>query len=244
MDGHMGANIVGIFSECQIAYRKTLRSEFIPIAATLSGMSYDPKKLRLALAAFLKASSLKESPLEKLAEVGEGTIRAFRTARTQSMTAETWDRLAAAASRTLKRRVSTAELRGEVVAPNEVPLSSYLGAGDEILPIEGDGPIDYVPAPPGMTGAEATEVRGLSMIPLYHPGDLLFHRRIDADPTRWLEEVVAVQVRNGKRYVKQLLRGKRGRFTLKSFNPAFPAIEDQLLDWVGPIEWVHKKARK
>lgn len=211
--------------------------------ATVRGMSYDPRRLRQGLAQFLKDNGLKELPLEEEAGVGAGTIRAFKNGRTQSMTAETWDRLAGAASRKLKRTVSTGEIRGEVTAVIEVPLTSYLGAGDEIFPIAGDEPIDYVPAPPGMIGAEATEVRGRSMIPLYHPGDRLFHRRVEIDPSRWLDEVVAVQVRSGKRYVKLLRKGARGRFTLESFNPAFPVMENQQLDWVGPIEWVQKRQK-
>ena len=82
------------------------------------------------------------------------------------------------------------------------------------------------------------------MTPLYHDGDRLFHRRLEEDPSRFRGEIVVAQVRDGKRFVKLLERGsKRNRFTLSSVNPAFEPLVDQILDWVGPIEWVHKKSR-
>jgi phage repressor protein C with HTH and peptisase S24 domain len=125
-----------------------------------------------------------------------------------------------------------------------VPVRSFVGAGDEIFPIDEDSPIDRVAAPPGMIDAEATEVRGRSMLPLYHHGDLLFHHRIESDPTRFRDEVVIAQVKNGKRYVKLLATGtRRGRFNLVSINPTFAPLENQILDWVGAIEWVQKRRR-
>jgi phage repressor protein C with HTH and peptisase S24 domain len=126
-----------------------------------------------------------------------------------------------------------------------VPVRSFVGAGDEIFPLDGDGPIDWVPAPPGMEAAEATEVRGNSMRPLYHDGDLLFHSRRDTQFAEYEGEPVVVQISGGKRLVKILETGsRRGRYTLASVNPAFDPIEDQQLEWIGPIEWVHKRWKR
>lgn len=128
-----------------------------------------------------------------------------------------------------------------------VPVRSYVGAGDEIVIVpEDESPIDWVPAPPGLENCEATEVRGRSMMPLYHDGDLLYHlRRADIDLGEFADQVVVAQVVGGKRWVKVLKPGsRRGRYTLESINPAFDAIEDQQLEWIGPIEWVHKRWRK
>lgn len=207
-------------------------------------MGYSKKDALAALAAFQKANSLKDFPWEKASKVGEGTLRRFRDGPNRSMSTETYEKLAAGATLLLGRDVTAAEIRGEIEPPALVPVRSFVGAGEEIFPIEGDEPIDRVPAPPGMKEAEATEVRGRSMIPLYHNGDLLFHRRIESDPARYKDEVVVAQVQNGKRYVKLILPGtKKGLFHLVSVNPAFAPLEDQKLAWVGPIEWVHKKRR-
>jgi phage repressor protein C with HTH and peptisase S24 domain len=126
-----------------------------------------------------------------------------------------------------------------------VPVRSYVGAGDEVFIIpEDEQPIDWVEPPPGMEGAEATIVRGRSGMPLYHDGDVLYHRRVVHDPIAFRGEVVVAQVKNGRRFVKLLERGKRkGLFNLVSINPAFPPLEDQHLDWIGPIEWVRKRRR-
>jgi phage repressor protein C with HTH and peptisase S24 domain len=126
----------------------------------------------------------------------------------------------------------------------QVAIRSYVGAGEEIMPIDEDALIDFVPAPPGMEGAEATLVRGRSMVPLYHDGDVLFHRRMELDPARLRDEVVVAQVKDGHRFVKLLRLGSRkGLFTLVSINPDHKPIRDQALSWVAPIEWVRKRKR-
>jgi phage repressor protein C with HTH and peptisase S24 domain len=183
-----------------------------------------------------------------LAGVSEGTIRNFLKGGehgSDSMSDRVYSLLANAIGETVPA------LQGEEVAQarasdETVPVRSFIGAGDEIVVLQPDGePIDWTAAPPGMEGAEATQVRGRSMIPLYHEGDLLFHNRQGLDPSHYIGEVVALQVKGGKRFVKLLQRGsRRGRYTLVSVNPAFPPMEDQQIEWVGPIEWVRKKRRK
>jgi phage repressor protein C with HTH and peptisase S24 domain len=143
------------------------------------------------------------------------------------------------------KRQRERDIRRQLDSEALVPVRSYVGAGDEIFPIEGDAPIDWVPAPPGMEAAEATEVRGNSMRPLYHDGDLLFHSRLNTDFAAYQGEAVVAQVKGGKRLVKLLQTGsKRGRYTLESVNPAYDHLTDQQLDWIGPIEWVHKRWRR
>lgn len=207
-------------------------------------MATDQRQRRAALKAFMDTHQLKPFPLSTAAGRSEGQLRGFLAARSRTMTDAAWEDLARGASKLLGRTVSAAEMRGEAGALVEIPVRSFVGAGDEVTPIDEDGPIDYTAAPPGLTDGEATEVRGRSMMPLYHHGDLLFHRRIVTDPARWKDEVVVAQVRNGKRFVKLLQPGsRRGRWRLVSVNPAFETLEDQQLDWVGPIEWVMKRRR-
>lgn len=130
-----------------------------------------------------------------------------------------------------------------VVDP-EIPVRSTVGAGDIVHPLDDDGPIDYTPAPPDMEGAEATLVRGKSMEPLYHDGDLLFHRRITVDLSRLRGEIVVAQVMNGPRYVKVLQPGrKKGTFNLASINKASRLLTDRTLEWAAPIVWVKKRQR-
>jgi phage repressor protein C with HTH and peptisase S24 domain len=201
--------------------------------------AFSPEQRRRALREYMKRRGLKVYPWTQEAGISEGTLRNFLKGDSDSMSDRSYALLARADGTTV------AVLRGELPdapAAAEVPVRSFVGAGDEIFPITGDAPIDYVPAPPGMEEAEATEVRGRSMLPLYHDGDLLFHRRVDRDPSRFRDQVVVVQVRNGKRFVKLIQPGRqRGRFDLISFNPAFAPIENQPIEWVGPIEWVRKR---
>lgn len=131
-----------------------------------------------------------------------------------------------------------------IPAENErVPVRSYVGAGDEIISLDDDEPpIDYTAAPPGLDDAEATQVRGLSMLPLYRDGDLLFHHRMTIDPLQLRDEIAIMQTKNRKRFVKIIQPGtKKGTFRLVSINPLYPPIEDQVLVWVSPIVWVRKK---
>lgn len=130
-------------------------------------------------------------------------------------------------------------------ATPEIPVRSYVGAGDEIISLQDDEePLYWTPAPPGLEDAEATQVRGASMAPLYHDGDILFHRRHAVDPLTLRGEVVVLQTRNRKRMVKMILPGsKKGLFHLVSFNSLNPPIEDQQLAWVAPILWVKKRQR-
>lgn len=229
-----------------MAMRTTVRSENNPQAVRLPSMAYDKAAALKALARFQRDTGLKDRPWEEAAGLGEGTLRKFRSGPNRSMSTETYEKLASGAAKLLGRRVQAGEIRGEIDTPIMVPLRSYVGAGDEIMMIPADDPpLDFVQAPPGMRGAEATEVRGVSMVPLFHEGDLLFHRRLESDPLRYRNEALVVQVKNGKRYVKLVLPGTRkGRYHLTSINPAFPPIEDQAVDWFGPIEWVHKRRRR
>lgn len=145
--------------------------------------------------------------------------------------------------------MTAAELLGKPAALRpardeiEIPVSSHIGAGDQVVdPVEGDPPIYYVKAPPEVEDGEATEVRGRSMLPAYEPGDVLFYKRTGADPREMLGRLVVAKLVDGRRYVKVLQSGRRGRFTLASLNPAYDPMEDQAIEWAARIIWVKKAA--
>ncbi len=209
-------------------------------------MAYDKSAAVTALARFQRDTGLKDRPWEIAAGLGGGTLRKFRTGPNRSMSNETYEKLAGGAAKLLGRPVAAAEIRGEADVPILVPLRSFVGAGDEVIVLPADdAPIDWVQAPPGMRDAEATEVRGRSMNPAYHDHDILFHRRIETDPLIYRDEIVVAQVKGGKRYLKLVQPGTRkGRYDLVSINPAYERIEDQVLEWVGPIEWFYRRPRR
>lgn len=207
-------------------------------------MAYNADQRRRALKKFMDDNELQPKEWARQSGLSESSLWPFMKGKTHALGDDTYEALASGAAKILRRPVTGGEIRGEK-GQVLVPVRSFVGAGDEVVPIAQDEPIDYVPAPPGMEECEATEVRGRSMIPLYHHGDRLFHRRLESNPAAFREEVVVVQVKNGKRYVKLLQAGsRRGRYTLASVNPAFEPMIDQALDWVGPIEWVHKRQRR
>ncbi|MCW5737339.1 MAG: helix-turn-helix transcriptional regulator [Enhydrobacter sp.] len=209
-------------------------------------MSTAADPARKALSRFLTTHKISQRRLCKAAGLSPSAINQFLLGNAESPKADTYEKIAKGAGEILGRAVSVAELRGTKTVAVDIPVRSYVGAGDEIFVIpEDEQPIDWVEAPPGMEDAEATMVRGRSGLPLYHDGDVLYHRRVVTDPGLFRGEIVVAQVKNGKRYVKLLERGqRRSRYNLVSINPAFPPLEDQQLEWIGPIEWVKKTRRR
>ena len=96
-------------------------------------MAYDKRKATAALAAFQQSTGLKDFPWERASGVGEGTLRKFRSGSARSMSDETYERLAAGASDLLGRKIAPARLRPGPVADVELPIRSYVGAGDEVV---------------------------------------------------------------------------------------------------------------
>ncbi|WP_164919614.1 S24 family peptidase [Hansschlegelia zhihuaiae] len=132
---------------------------------------------------------------------------------------------------------------GEKVTPEIphaiVPIMGYVGAGSEVMPEHEQVPpegLDQVElafaVPDGVVGLQ---VRGDSMLPRFRDRDVLLvwkDQRMDAKA--YLGEEVVVRTRDGKRYVKTLLRGPTpGTYNLESHNAR--TIEAARLDWIGEI---------
>lgn len=201
-------------------------------------MAYNVNKRRHALAAFIKdnkGKGISEFALEKKAGIGQGTLGKFLKGVTQSMTDESWAKVAVAAGDILERHITVAQMQGEE-GPRQVPISSMIGAGERVFPIQMDLPLGYVYPPPGVAATEAWQVDGDSMRPLYGPRDLLFPGK-PREPNLLIGRIVAAQVANdGPRVVKILQRGtQRRRWNLVSVNQAHRTMEDQALEWVAII---------
>jgi len=91
----------------------------------------------------------------------------------------------------------------------------------------------------------ALEVSGDSMKPVYRNGDLLIGAKCagtTADNLIGLDCIVLTE--DGDKYVKFLARGSvRGKFHLRSYNPAQKDVENVKLAWAAPIIWVRRTQR-
>lgn len=120
---------------------------------------------------------------------------------------------------------------------NVVAVMGYLGAGAEVEP-------DYEQVPPeGLDQVEipfplpdemvAFKVRGDSMLPVFKDGAVIVVYREQKKPVEaFYGEEAAVRTRDGRRYIKTIMRGVTG-VNLLSWNAA--PIEDVMLEWVGEI---------
>lgn len=118
---------------------------------------------------------------------------------------------------------------------HEVPMDSYVGAGEIVYPIEDGG--HYVEAPPGATPeTKAAGIRGDSMLPAFEDGWIIYWSK-HLPPEEMINRRCVVQVSDGRRYVKTLRRGStHGLWTLTSSNAS--DIEDVDLEWAAPIDWI------
>lgn len=197
------------------------------------------ERLRKALLDFMKSRHLVLTTWAKASGVSETSLRWFLILkRTRSLNDLTYRKLAA------NQNVPVAVLRGEQAGERDIPIRSYVGAGAEIVPFEGDEPVDYVTVPAGLEPlvGGGYRVKGTSMEPMFHDGDVIFPEPHPVPPDKRIGSIVIADLKDGRRLVKKLIRGsKRGRFTLLSVNPAEPPFEDQLVLNVAALPWVNRK---
>lgn len=128
--------------------------------------------------------------------------------------------------------------------PGQAPLVGYVGAGQKYYPDPGAGDwgnAEWVDSPPGVTDVVAVRVVGDSMLPVYHPGDLLFFRKDDGvDQTCLNGRDCVVQVLNGPAFVKRLRKVADGFYRLDSYNNE--TSEQVQIEWAAPVLWVKRSA--
>ena len=130
---------------------------------------------------------------------------------------------------------------------SRVPVVGYVGAGAEVYSIDDVAmgaslDEDGVELPFfGVSGAVSVIVRGDSMEPAYHDGDLLIYDdRRDGDYSDLINRECVVQLADGRTYVKILLKGSEpGLWTLISHNAS--PISDVPIAWAARVKWVQKR---
>lgn len=136
--------------------------------------------------------------------------------------------------------MSTAEFFQTKSEPRLVPIVGYVSGGESFVPsgdIEQAAEIEHVMLAIPAEDQIAVRVRGDSMRPVYRNGDVIIGSRRNR---RNLAVIVGkdciVKTADGEGYVKVVHRGTMpGRFTLRSYNPAYTDIENVELEWAAPI---------
>lgn len=131
-------------------------------------------------------------------------------------------------------------LSGAQPSRQTIPVIGYVSAGEGWHPFDGDAPIDQIEMSMAGGSAIALVVRGASMMPVYRDGDTLIGtKRATTNATSLIGKDCIVQTSSGDRYVKYIAKGAtRGRFNLKSYNPAHADVENVQIDWAAPISIV------
>lgn len=117
-------------------------------------------------------------------------------------------------------------------------LTGTVGAGAEVFPLDDD--TEFLTAPPHMDNPIAVRVVGNSMVPVYREGDILFAETRSYVGSEVIGLDCIVQVTDGPRLVKRVLRGaQQGKFLLFSYETH--EVSDELeLDWASPVLWVNR----
>lgn len=208
-------------------------------------MALDPDQRRRALRRFMTAHKLKVYPWCKAAKVGEATVRGFLKGEQDSLGDRTYEKLAAAATEmNLQARegrpVTAAELRGDT-SPPQVKVESYVGAGAEVYPFDGDSLDEWQDTPPYESELHAAIVRGDSGSPMFEDGNILYFTEPTRQISRLAGEVAIVHLDDGRRLVKRLQRGQKPRtWHLVSINPTSKMIENAVVEAAAAIVWVKR----
>lgn len=204
-------------------------------------MTFDPAQRRAALERFIEDNPrLKVYPWTMTAGMGEATLRSFLRSRSRTLTDESYERLAEAATVLLGRPVRAAELRGEW-SPARVRAAFELTAAGELAPV---GELDDVPVvdlPPGADPLRSVVVRGELARPAYESGDVLFYGTPET-PQRLLGRSVVARIKGGPMMVARIVRGsRRNRFHLFVMTAAGTMAEDKPVEWAAPVEWLRRR---
>lgn len=199
------------------------------VPAVVCGMGF-PNLVRQAL----RVSKLKQAELAEELGVTQGTVSRWLSGKAQPEVSH-W----------LNMRQFLAkfdvEIDEEFPTRRTVPLHGYIGAGAQVIPVDGDTELDRIePKIPVPDDTICVRVKGDSMYPRYFDGELLYYRSEPLPPELALGRECVIRLKNGQMLVKMFRRGTRpGLFTLESWNA--PPMEDQDVEWVAPVEFVERR---
>lgn len=171
--------------------------------------------------------------LSLLAGLGETAVR-DALKRTGDVKASTLRAIAEALS------LSLAELyEGDESLYQRIPMLGYLTADEQWKPFADKQDEVEMRADGHAIGLE---VRGNALAPSYRNGDLIIGiRRTGGRYDNFIGLDCIVETEEGERYLKFLARGSmRGRFNLRSYDPAEKDIENVQLQWVAPVAWIRR----
>lgn len=171
--------------------------------------------------------------LSLLAGLGETAVR-DALKRTGDVKASTLQAIADALG------LSLSELyEGDEALFQRIPMVGYLSADEQWKALDEREPIEL-----RLDGeALAIEVRGNALLAGgYRHGDLIIGvRHVSGRYDNYIGLDCIVQTEDGERYIKYLARGTmRGRYNLRSYNPAEKDVENVQLQWVAPISWIRR----
>ena len=137
---------------------------------------------------------------------------------------------------------------GEGTRSCQLPVIGRLSAGEQWIALP-DGALaaKHVDFDLGREDFFAIEVQGVSMSPAYRDGDMVIcsrHLLSDfrgADLAKYRRRDCAVKTVDGAGYLKFIIPGRTdGLFTLRSYNPDYPDIENVALQWIAPVVWIRR----
>lgn len=125
------------------------------------------------------------------------------------------------------------------------PIVGEAVDGESWRQIATTGRVDRAKFEPGPDAGDmiVIAVRGDANAPAYRDGDVLFCSRQRGNLHNLIvRRDCLLRTRDGRDFLKHVVAGKRpGTFTLRSINnPVAEPIEDVVLQWAAPIEWVKR----
>lgn len=189
---------------------------------------------RRRLAELMRRHAIEKRPLARMAGLNERAIGQVME-KTDNPGIETMAKIARVLGVTVGYLYD-----GELRDRQRVRIVGCVSAGEAWMVYDDD--LDEIEMAVNALEPVGVEVRGDSMAPAYRDGDILIGGRKLMN----LQELVGcdciVELTDGRRFVKYVSKGRvRGRFNLRSYNPAYPDIEDVEIEWAAPIAWICRR---